>query len=44
MEIDKQDIEWLVSLLIPILWEVYKGRKPKKKTPKPKPASKKKRS
>lgn len=44
MEIDKQDLEWLVSLLVPILWEVYKGRKQKKKTPKLKAPTKKKRS
>ena len=44
MEIDKQDLEWLISLLVPIMWEIYKGRKPKKKTPNPKPPRKKKRS
>lgn len=44
MEIDKQDLEWLISLLVPIMLEIYKGRKQKKKTPNPKPPRKKKRS
>ena len=42
MEIDKEDIKWILSLIIPIAWELIKNRK--KKTPNPKRPSKKKRS
>lgn len=45
MDIDKEDVKWLVSLIIPIIYEELKRFKAnKKKTPKPKPDSKKKRS
>lgn len=31
---DKEDIEWLLSLTIPILWEMFRSRKkPKEKPP-----------